>query len=387
MDETAMRIRKAGPADLIATLWFRLGFVPRESLVLARLDGPKYEIGNAARVDLPAPELGRPGQREALRFALEPLPMPGPGARAPATAVAVMIASEQALDPRPPRILPVLRQEVRRRGLKLVDVVGVTSTAYRSLDCPDRRCCPVSGRSVEEVMSSRAAMAYVLSGATLAPTEQGLIADVRPGPDADRLTRADPVELSRAERRSWWQRWITAFEATREGLPDPGVDLSGLAGALHDCDLRAAVLMDLLGFDLGGLPGWAGERPPPGPVGPGPQHWPDVRIRDDDPGEQQPGRRRPRDLDGVPIGPPDEDRLRNGEAVLAAIVRTAAPGARGPALALLALLAWYLGRNSRARVLLEQAKADGEPVSLADLVDDLLLSYCRPPWVAISPNG
>jgi hypothetical protein len=389
MDMTETRIRKAGPPDLIATIWFRLGFVPRESLVIARLDGPRQEIGSAARVDLPPPGLGRPGQRAALRSALDPLASSTPEARGPATAVAAVIASEQALDPPAPRILPVLRREVRRRGLKLVDVVGVTSTAYRSLDCPDRRCCPRSGRSLEEVLSSRAAMAYVLNGATLAPTEQGVIADVRPSPAAAHLARAAPVPLTRAERRGWWRRWVTGFEATREGVPDPAIDLTGLAGALHDPDLRDRVLMDLLGVDPSVLPswlagGWWGEALWDGGGMPG-----DPGVRGDA------GMRG----DAGPVGgvggvsgvgmvdgeehrkPPDEDRLRNGEATLAAVVRTAAPGDRGPALALMAMVAWYLGRNSRSRLLLEQALADGRPPALAGLVGNLLRGHHRPPWL------
>jgi hypothetical protein len=226
----------------------------------------------------------------------------------------------------------------------------------------------------------------VLSGATLAPTEQGLIADVRPSPAAERLTRAAPLNLSRAERRRWWQRWVAAFEATRGGTPDPGLDLSDLGRALHDPDLRDAVLMHLLGVDPGALPGWVDDG------------WWEGTSRDDDdrgepwsgdqrPGDRQPGDQRLGGVDGIPIGPPDEERLRNGEALLAAAVRTAAPGARGPALALLALLAWYLGRNSRARLLVEQAHADGRPLSLADLVEHLLLNYRRPPWMATSPDG
>src|SRR5919107_971712 len=53
-----------------------------------------------------------------------------------------------------------------------------------------------------------------------------------------------------------------------------------------------------------------------------------------------------------------ERRVDRARAVLAGAARAAAPGERAAPLAILAWLAWYLGRGARTRLLLERALVD-----------------------------
>ena len=84
---------------------------------------------------------------------------------------------------------------------------------------------------------------------------------------------------------------------------------------------------------------------------------------------------------------PDQERLRIGRIVLAGAVRVAAEGDRGPALAVLAMIAWFEGQGGRARLLVERARADAASVSLIGLVEDLLVSRVPPPWRRNRPEG
>jgi hypothetical protein len=77
---------------------------------------------------------------------------------------------------------------------------------------------------------------------------------------------------------------------------------------------------------------------------------------------------------------PDAELLARGTALLAEAARTAPPGARGDALAVLAWAAWYQGDGARARLLAARALADKPSQTLAALVDQLLLVGVPPGW-------
>jgi hypothetical protein len=65
----------------------------------------------------------------------------------------------------------------------------------------------------------------------------------------------------------------------------------------------------------------------------------------------------------------------------------AGAGDRGPALAVLAMLAWFEGRGGRARLLVGLARTDAPSVSLIRLVQDLLVERVPPPWLRNGPEG
>jgi hypothetical protein len=364
-------VSKAKRADLIATLWFSFGFKPRESLMLAGLVGRKNRVGVMLRVDLPGPDADEPDLRSRVRSSLEPI------MASPARGVIAVVASEQALGVGTPPIVPVLVDETAQARLVLFDVLGLTSSAYRSLICLDEHCCPREGQPVENVLQSRAAASHVLNGDRLVESEDDLIADIRPQGDGlagertagERFAADHPGDevggdggrsgrawLTPGARRRWWEIWLTALAAVRGSVSDPAVPLHGFSAALHDPFLRDAVVIYLLGAgqpevdDMLGAAGAAAEAGLAAGHGPGPTGSPDF-------------------------------------AVLAGAARVAGPGAQAPSVAVLALLSWYTGQAGRSRLLVGRALADVPEFSLADLVEHLLIARIPPPWLRNSAFG
>ncbi len=478
-------ITKAGPEDMIATAWFSLGYKPRNSLVVIGLEGPRQRVGVLLRADLPRSDLLRSdlprsahhsgpssshsssrsaGNAERCSEELRPMDQLSPKelravlpgmvadllatvATSGARGVLAIVADENALDRRPPAVVRLLRHGVREFGLRLFDVLGLTSTAFSSLLCRDPRCCPPGGRPIAQVLSSRTAAAHVVYGDTVAESEADLLADVTHGPsdppcdppsvslldadpdpdpdaavypDSDPRSERSPLDwLSLEQRWTWWERWNRACVSAAK-IPSQAEPLRGFSAALHDWYLRDAVLMSLLGAakvevrdlldgsyaGMAGYPGGPGEsrdgtdRDGPGwdGRGGGPgwdgQGWdgtdrdgPDWDGRGWD-GLGQLGAPEPaaeqfrQDLVRLLRQRPDGERLNAGRTVLAAAVRVAGKGDRGPALAVLAMLAWFEGRGGRARLLVEQAQADAPWVSLTRLVEDLLMGRIPPPWLS-----
>jgi hypothetical protein len=427
----------AGPEDLIAAAWFNLGYRPRDSLVVLGLEGPRRRLGVLLRADLPRsgtpdPDCGdvrpldllSPGEQQAIvpRMVRDLL---GTVAAGGAAAVLAIVADEQALSRRPPAVFRALRHEARALGLHLVDVLGVTSTAFGSLKCRDPRCCPPGGRPISLVLSSRTAAVHVVNGETVAESEAALLADVTPEPASstdqppdmfpspDSPSSADwsgwskgwPTDRSSVEKRStWWPRWVRACAEAAE-IPSRGRPLRGFSAALHDSYLRDAVLLDLLDAspeEVGAMLDGTFDGPPHNVVRPADDRFgerrPDPgRCGTPDPrrfaaahperlGSVEQGFCEP-DLGRLLLQSPQDDRLRPGRTVLAAAVRVAAEGDRAPALAVLAMIAWFEGRGGRARLLVERASADAASVSLTRLVEDLLLRRVPPPWLRPGPLG
>ncbi len=398
-----VRVVAVTTADLVAGVWFSLGYRPAESLLLAVLEGPRERMGLVVRADLPDPAVGAGPLRPLVRELFEGVHRLG------ATAVVAIVASEQALGGPGRKARAVLEREAQATGVRLRDVLGVTPTSFRSLRCSGPPCCPVGGRSIETVMTSRTAATYVGQGAVVAESEAALLADVRADPAHPEFPAGTGVvppasgsdRLPAAERLAWWARWTEAYDAAAAEVPGdrPGLSrpsLIGLSAALRDGRLRDAVVFHLLGAGrrrVGQLLAGNGFEPAE-PMA---------------------------DLDRLLRRPPDFDRLRSGEQVLAGCARAAPPGERSPALAVLALLAWYRGNGVRARLLVEEGTRDqwavrwpvgengcgdqeqdetgspgdpggsgpgeGDGVSLLDLVEGLLLRAGSPPWVSDRPDG
>lgn len=343
-------VAKAGPADLIAHVWFALGFRPRESLVVVGLEGPRNRCGLIVRAELE--DAARPGAVHRLLA----------GIRAGgAEGVVAIVASEQArlaTGRGLPPLVRTVRREAGRLGLELVDVLRVGPRSYRSYLCREAGCCPFDGHPLEDVMSSPAAAAAVLDGRVVAPDEASLVADVVPaggvGP-AGAGGPGTPDLPGPADLAGWLRLWD---EAVRRGSL-PAAEAGALAGALDDDRLRDAVLTrclpgarDLPEAMLSADP--LGGAPAPGMLG---------RFA------RAAGR------------PPDREQLAHATDVLAAAARSAAAGARAPALAVLAWIAWWSGASARSRLLVGLARQDRPGYRLTELVDRALLDGVPPPWV------
>jgi hypothetical protein len=398
VDTTVLR---GGPSDVIAYAFYQLGYRPRESLILIGMHGPRLRTGLVVRVDLPPPDL----IVEQVRHDLEVL------RRAGEDAVMVLVVSDvrpehpQAGDPQR-RVVKALVRTIRRAGWHLQDVVAVGDSTWRSLLCDDPLCCPPGGRPLSQVTASTAAATMVALGRVLAPDEGALVSDVdvpaahaamsagtttgtttaAVTDDTTAATEITPASPSEVEERRGIApstqaetpptnpmdrtddvpsldvpaRADEALERWRQLLhraavhPDRLGDVAWLGRALQDRWLRDAALLTLV---------------------PGSGTAPEELLAGADDGS----------LTGLFDERPDHELLEHGRVLLSAVARTAPPGERVDALALLAWMSWWAGDGARGRLLAGRALADGPGHRLAGLVDALLRLGVPPTWVPGSP--
>ncbi|GLY17555.1 hypothetical protein Kisp01_45690 [Kineosporia sp. NBRC 101677] len=393
MSSSDLTVNQAGPADLIASVWYTLGFRPLNSLVLIALHGPRGRVGSMLRIDLTPAWFGPVGVADVLDAAVEAVTGPGAAAFAGVPPggppdvsdeeregpdgsggvwlrVVAIVAAHDALAVPAPPVARALPHRMLEAGVWLYDLIGVTPTAYRSLACPDENCCPAGGRPLSEVESSRVAMAHVLRGDRLADSESDVIGDVgdpvsppdeQPDPSAVQEEPSTPAALGERDRRRWWRTW----NALLSRVPGWETEQLGLA-ELADSHLRDAVFVR-----LAAAPGPARGRllhqllagQVPADLS---EHWGSLFS-----------------------GPPNRELFARGEEILAALARRGTVTERGPILAVLALLAWFRGNGVRTRLLMERLRAEnpelpGELPRLAGLVETLCATGVAPPWVEMS---
>lgn len=350
MTDTLQTISGGAPQDLVAFSWFVMGFRPRESLVVVGLGGDRLTTGVVARLDLPGPFDGvragvqladlleRGGDEACLLMTVSD----APGTRPLLDEDGVMAHDELSCD---------VAGALAGCGFPVVDALLVGPQSFRSYLCRDEACCPPDGVPLSAVMDSRVAAAMVLGGRCVADDESALVADVAPVAGATPL--APPAgRPGRARRRAVFDRWCADLEA---GAPEPARPAELLA-ALRSRDLRDAVLATLVPGGRAAAEGYAAGR----------------------------GLREPWPADDVP---PDEDLLRRGERLLAAVARHAPAGDRAAPLAALGWLGWWSGHGARARLLVARALDDDPGHPLALLVGALLEHSVPPPWHDTAPGA
>ncbi len=349
----------AGAPDVIAYAFYRMGFRPRESLVLVGMRddpqappgrrGKRMLCGVVGRVDLP-PAAHRRAQTELLVSRVR-----GHGHRA----AFALIVSERPL----PALVKVVRSAVRAADLRLLDVFWVGDSRYRSCLCPNETCCPPEGFPLAEVHASQAAAELVLRGRTLGADEASIVADVVPDPLAvlpaaalarPAVTGRRPSPRSERMRRLDLWRDLVAAQGEQDPTDIAAGDLADLCRGLDDVLFRDALLVALAA--PAGADGLTHARAMAGGRGEAAM----VEVE----------RRRP-----------DRPVLERGRRVLAALARRTPPGRRAEALALLAWAAWWQGDGGRGRLLAEQALADAPAHRLARLVAAMLEAALPPPWV------
>jgi len=418
MSSSDLTVHDAGPADLIASAWYTLGFRPLNSLVLVALQGRRGRVGAMLRIDLTPVWFGPAGVAQVLDHAVDaltgvaaaafgryppnPLQQPGvsvaeqtdrtgpatpdrsdSGSPEPVPRVVALVAAQDALAWPPSALVRALPGRLLQAGIELYDVIALTPTAYRSMRCEDSSCCPPQGRPLQEVETSRVAMAHVLRGDRLAGSEDEVIADVG-DPVPSRAPEAEPGEtdeegenVHRDEdstpltmqarhraRLAWWQGWSALLR--RSG--GSGSDRLRF-GPLQDSYLRDAVFVGLAAA--------------PGPVR---RRFLDQLLEGRTPPDLSPR------WSVLFSDPPDRDLVGRGEAVLAALARRGTAAERAPVLAVLALLAWYRGHGVRSRLLIERLRREsptlpGDLPRLVGLVEMLSATGTAPPWADPLPGS
>jgi hypothetical protein len=243
-------------------------------------------------------------------------------------------------------------------GLRLVDLIGVDRSSYRSLFCRDEKCCPPGGIPLARVESSRTAAAMVLDGRSVVADEAELVSDIEPEPERQLAASlfTDPPRVDRERRLHLLERCGDLLAA--QGGTDPvevcEADLVDLCQGLDDVVFRDAMVLRLTGAD--DLAARTAAR------------------------LMACGRAEEAFATGE-RGAPDDDLLERGRRVTSALARRAPAGRRVEVLALMAWVAWWQGDGVRSRLLADRALSERPGHRLACLVSAALTAAVPPPWV------
>ncbi|NAZ81091.1 DUF4192 family protein [Kineococcus sp. R8] len=260
-DPPARVLTLTGPGDLLAALPYRLGFHPRQSLVLLELratgavvgGGARHRLGACVRADLPV------AVAEVDRVAQAVL-APWQRGTAAGPVVLVVYADDGSVGDGPGPVTALLRcveALLGRAGVDVHDVLVVGPFAWRSLRCADAGCCPARERSVAQLASGPVAAEAVLRGLVAAPSRAALapllaaLPEVRVRSARRALSQAQHLPWTPGRRRAVLQLWATVrarYEGDHGGarpgdLPSPESCGRLLAG-LGDVAVRDAVLLD-----------------------------------------------------------------------------------------------------------------------------------------------
>jgi len=383
-------IRLRGPADVVATLPYHLGYQPTDSLVLIGLHGPEgTQLGFVARVDLPR----RQDEVWPTADAVAPLVLAQHPERLLLVAYEDGSSAAGSSDP----LSRAVRDVVCDAGIEVAERLVVRDGRYWSPDCRDS-CCPDEGTPVPAPPDVPAVADYVLLGrsplqhrddlaglVTPRSAESGVDGSEGSGAPSRRLTAV--VGLGRAfqDRRSGGRT-----QGPRPVGREPRCD------ALQDWGLAAwrRLLTDEPGADgADGADRWSpSDAAPPPPAryrGSAQPTTPDlgvllaaslrdVALRDLvitwlcpgsldldllDPGLV----RRAREV--LPDGLPDEAFLTHR---LAALCRATPPKTAAAPLTVLANHVWWHGDGALARTALDLALAQEPGYRLAVLLERML---------------
>jgi len=344
---------------MVALVPYRLGYRPRESLVLLCLRGDRPQVGLVMRVDLPGAEDLPVVVAHLARHAGHD------GARG---AVAVVYSDE----PVSARTEAVVAEVLASHGVVLKDAWHVGRERYRSLTCADPGCCPADGWGVGSLDSTLVSAEMVARGRVVAGSRSELAGNLRPVADA-RRARVTGLAVTHAQRRpngtaaaltTWRRAGLTAWRkavAVRPGSwqgPEVAERVAAvLLGTMTDRTVRDALLLDCV----------PGMRPAADQL---------VRGQVDETVA--------RALDGV-FAPdaavaPDAERLDRADLLLQSLVRQAEGGMRAAPLGLMAWSAWWCGDGGRGSVIVDLALAADPGHRLALLISSALEAGMPPGW-------
>ncbi|WP_413449844.1 DUF4192 domain-containing protein [Georgenia phoenicis] len=384
--DTQTTIKISQPEDIVAYLPYRLGFRPRDSVVLLAMCGPRNRLGLVTRADLA--DIGHPRVGPAL-----------------VRDVARLMEEEGAHD-----VFVVLYSDLPRARLGADPLVRGALEHLRTLttwaEAPgpwvvgagtygcwgEGEGCAPATRDVAELEERPIVATMVLHGHALADGREDLgvtrtsdagrrraatraaregrrrLSDVRarcgggaaspgaafgvPG-SVPAVDQREIVEWREEERR----RWERLVALAVRGAALPAGELGLLAAALEDNTVRDGVLCSVV-------------QPLSG------------RLPDRERTEQI------LDLAMLPGGPPpDPDRVEPAALVLRALAACAPRRSGALALGLLAWIAWWCADGARADVLAQQALRARPGARLAELVDQALAARLPPGWVRTLDGG
>ncbi|MCB7137263.1 DUF4192 domain-containing protein [Cellulosimicrobium marinum] len=358
-------IRAQGPRDLLAYVPYRLGYRPRDSVVLVGLRGDRARVGLVVRVDtadLADLEHGPQVARTVLGHLV------ADGAR---DVVVVAYTDEPDVCTARDRAAVEHCLEVVEPAFGPTHAWVVAPSGWRGLDCTDDGCCPPGGRPLRELESSVVGAHMVLAGARVADSRESALRIAAAGPE-DRRRAARAARRSRARRAeqhacSWredglaaWRLAVTTATTAPPGTPPVPAALVGrVEAALEAVPVRDAVLLSLV---------------------PGAPGLPDLVVQGAD-ADTATAEAIRRIVDPAVALAPDPDVTDPARTVLEAVVAHAVRGRRAPALTLLALVAWWHGDGARAAERVREALGEDPAYRLALLLSSAVEAGVPPGWV------
>jgi Domain of unknown function (DUF4192) len=187
----AAHLSVRGPADLLQTVPYLLGFRPEQSLVLVGLSAGQVAV--TVRIDL----LGL-GSDDTLHGAIAAMRDGGAG-----ELVAALFADGSA--PSPSGALPWqdvladVMDEAVLAGCTVMDVLLVADGRFWSYLCANTACCPPEGRPLPEDTTAVVAAA-TYAGMVALPDRASLAALLDPQPDAERAHLGAAVAAAEHEQ-------------------------------------------------------------------------------------------------------------------------------------------------------------------------------------------
>ena len=235
-------VRLSSPGDVVAAVPALCGFLPKDSLVVLSLRGPRRRLGLTIRVDLPPPT-ARPDPVPGLTAMLAERVRADGG-----SASTVLVFS----DDRRPELVQGYVEAAARCGTDVAEALHVAGGRWWSYTC-EQECCPAGGSPVpppagllaaERVLDGRAVLRSRddLVRALAAPT--GRLAEA----SADRVEAAGVRWLAErqsagtvAARRSAVRRADALLALVARGEPPSPDAAADLAVVLHDVAVRDEV--------------------------------------------------------------------------------------------------------------------------------------------------
>jgi hypothetical protein len=218
-NDTQPTVLKArAPEDILAVVPYRLGFHPRDSLVLLTLNGPRRRFGFTARLDLP-PLAEIP---DAARYLLQVLQQHKAG-----QVLLVAYADDDAVaEP----LVRTLQQWLERAGVDLLDAFRSDGERWFCYTC-DEACCPADGTPYD-LSDHPLGAEMVLLGQVALPDRDTLRARVAPVAGERRTamveafaraTREGGGEKAVRARMGWVRRFVAAWLDDPRTLSDDEV--------------------------------------------------------------------------------------------------------------------------------------------------------------------
>jgi len=203
-DRAKPRVRVSSPADVLAVVPHLLGFHPALSFVVIGAAGPRRQVELGFRYDLPDP----PDAAVAAEIADHAVGVLTE--RRMSTVIGVGYGPGRLVTP----VADALAAAVRRRRLRLRELLRVENGRYWSYLCGNVNCCPADGTPFD-YLSHPVAAAMTVAGLAAYPDRETLAGTLAP------LTGAAARAMDQAIERASARAQALVDQAQRDGAGNP----------------------------------------------------------------------------------------------------------------------------------------------------------------------